>query len=100
MTIQVHFPLPTKDNFLTWASQMIAALNETFAKIDPTIPPGVIVLWPAGVTIPAAYLPCDGTEYARSVSPSLYKLLGESSPGNFETPTVTSPSGSVAVIRV
>lgn len=96
--IQVHFPLPTAE-FKEWASQMLLALTDAFSRIkEPAA--GEIVLWADGVTVPKGYLLCDGAEYSKTVSPSLYKILGESSPGNFETPTVTSPSGSVAVIRV
>lgn len=84
----------------TWISGMITTLQEIFRKLEPQLEPGTIVLWPDGVSIPSKYLLCDGTEYTRGVSSALYKVLGESSPGNFEVPTVTGPSGTVAVIRV
>lgn len=83
-----------------WVSGMITALQEAFQKIEPQLPAGTVVLWPTGVDIPTFYLECDGAEYSRSVSTSLYKLLGESSPGMFQVPTITGPTGSTAVIRV
>lgn len=100
MNVQDIFPLPREDNFKGWAAQMIVALQGIFRQIEPQLYPGTIVLWPDGISIPPIYLPCDGTEYSKSVSTALYKLLGESTPGMFETPNLTPPSGAVYVIRV
>ena len=93
------FPQPTGD-LRQWGSLLVTTLSLAFSKIEPQLEPGTIVLWPAGKTIPKKYLPCDGTEYLRAVSTPLYKLFGESSPGKFIVPSITGPTGTVAVVRV
>lgn len=103
MSIPFHFPqFQGKDPQLTqWISGLINALQEIFGKMESQgMPAGTLALWDTTVAIPAVFLICDGTEYDKSVSPALYKLLGESSPGKFAVPTLTGVTDTYVVIRV
>lgn len=95
-------PNPPQDEkgLTQWAASLLTRLNEVFTTIEPQDRPGTVLLWVDGIEVPDIYLPLDGTEYLRSVSPALYKLFGESTPGNFEVPNVAGPSGLIYVVRV
>lgn len=95
----ILLPLPKKDMLDDWAAKLTVVLRIAF---DTTLAPdvGEVTFFPTGVTVPfRKYLECDGTTYPTSTYPALAKLLGESSPGNFDVPTIAGPTGTVAVIR-
>ena len=99
MSLQ-FYPPQFNGDMKTWISGIITTLQEVFFKLEEHAASGTIVLWPSGKLLAAEYLPCDGAEYTKAVSPALFKLMGQSTAGKFRVPTVTGPTGTIAVIRV
>lgn len=98
--MRVSFPNFNNNNIAQWASGMIAALTRAFGAVPEGVVPGTVVLWDNAAELPVGYLLCDGSEYSAANYPALFKLYGESTPGNFEVPTITAPAGSIALVRV
>lgn len=96
--MRINLPQVGK-NLEAWAKAMLVALDQGFATIQEPIS-GVISLWPDGVDIPKGWLECDGTEYDGLIYRGLAQVLPESSPGKFEVPNLTPPTGAIYIIRV
>lgn len=101
MSVRFYPPQFTGD-IPVFISSLMASLQEVFFGMEDHIRTGTIVLWPTGKPIPVEYLKCDGTtDYDKAVSPGLWRMFAATPTApTFKTPSITGPTGTVAVIRV
>lgn len=80
------------DKFEWW--NVRAELEDWFFRAfraQAVVPPGTIAAYGA-TTAPEGWVLCDGTEYAQTKYPELYKIIGQDyggNPGTFNVPDTT-----------
>ena len=98
--MKVALPTLFGSDWTNWARQLVVVLQHTFNEMSPQMETGVIILWDSTIDPPTGgFLECDGTEYPRATYSSLARLYPESTPGNFEVPTLTPPAGALYFIK-